>query len=77
MNPKTTTTATFTITPVHQTGTMYNGARDDYIIQFSFSSATTVDISYTKLIAVIFPDSSAANYVLLGKDCTEAPGSSV
>lgn len=77
MNPKTTTTATFTLTPMHQTSTMYRGARDDYTIQFAFSSSASVDISYMKLIAVIFPVSSNADYVLLGQDCVEAPSSQV
>ncbi len=70
MNPKTTTTASFSMTPVHQTGgTMYKGTRDDYTFQFAFSSTASVDISYTKLIAIIFPTSGTANFALLGKDC--------
>ncbi len=70
MNPKTTATASFSMTPVHQTGgTMYKGTRDDYTFQFAFSSTASVDISYTKLIAIIFPTSGTANFALLGKDC--------
>jgi hypothetical protein len=57
------------MTPIHQTTTMYNGARDDYTFDFTYSSSASVDISYMKLIAIIFPDSSTANFVLLGKDC--------
>jgi hypothetical protein len=56
---------------------MYNGVRDDYAIRFRFSSSSNVDISYMKLIAIIFPHSSNANFVLLGRDCVEGPGSEV
>lgn len=69
MAPKQTTTASFTFTPIHQAGTMYKGARDDYTIQFAFSSTSSVDISYMKLIAVILPASANADYVILGRDC--------
>lgn len=65
------------MTPIHQAGAMYNGARDDYTIEFSYSSTASVDISYMKLIAIIFPASSTANFVLMGQDCVEAPTSSV
>jgi hypothetical protein len=56
---------------------MYNGVRDDYTIRFRFSSSSNVDISYMKLIAIIFPSSGTANFVLLGRDCVESPGSEV
>lgn len=75
MNPKTTGTATFTMTPV--SGTLFNGARDDYTIEFTYSSSASVDISYMKLIAIIFPHPSTADFVLLGQDCVEGITSSI
>lgn len=65
------------MTPVHQTGTMYNGARDDYTFDFTYSTTASVDISYMKLIAIVFPSSGTADFVLLGKDCVEAPSSTI
>lgn len=65
------------MTALHNTGTMYKGSRDDYTFTFSFANTATVDISYTKLIALIMPHSSNANYQLLGEDCYEAPSSNV
>ena len=56
---------------------MYRGSRDDYRISFAFSTSSTVDISYMKLIAFIFPTSSNADYQILGKDCVEDPTSQI
>jgi hypothetical protein len=75
LNPKTSGSATFTMTPV--SGNLYNGARDDYTIEFTYSSTASVDISYMKLIAIIFPDPSTADFVLLGQDCVEGITSSI
>ena len=68
-NPKTTATASFTMTPVNQVGTMYNGARDDYTFDFTYSTSSTTDISLAKLIAIVLPSSGNADFVILGKDC--------
>lgn len=50
-----TSSPTFTMTPIYQTPTMYQGARDDYKFSIIFDTSGTVDISYMKLIAIIFP----------------------
>lgn len=65
------------MTPVHQTTTQYAGARDDYTFEIIYSSSATNDISYMKKVAIIFPwsGSESIDYVLLGQDCVEAPGS--
>lgn len=67
------------MTPIHQTGTKYRGARDDYKFEFVFSSSgsSSVDITYMKLIALIFPVSGNSDFTLLGEDCVEAPTSDV
>lgn len=44
------------MTAVHQNAPRYIGARDDYTFEIIYSSSINVDISYMKLIAIIFPD---------------------
>lgn len=73
--PKTAATPTLTFTPVHQT-TKYGGSRDDYAITFTYSSSATVDVSFTQLIAFIFPTSSI-DYAFPEADCVESPSSQV
>ena len=77
--PKTSSNPTISITPIHQTGTKYRGARDDYKFEFVFSTTggSSVDITYMKLIALIFPASSSSDFSLIGEDCVEAPTSDV
>jgi hypothetical protein len=47
------------LTAIHQSP-KYLGSRDDYTITFTYSASASVDISFTKLIAVIFP--ASVNY---------------
>lgn len=77
--PKVASGPTFTMTPVHQTGTQYAGARDDYTFEIVYSSTASNDISYMKKIAIIFPNpaSEGIDFVLVGQDCVEATGSEV
>jgi hypothetical protein len=65
------------MTAVHQTGTQIAGARDDYTFEIIYSSTASVDISYMKRIAIIFPNSASEgiDFVLVGQDCVEATGS--
>lgn len=55
-DPKRSADPTFSMTAIHQSP-KYTGSRDDYTFTFTFSSSATVDISFTKLIAVMFPAS--------------------
>ena len=77
LNPKTSSTDSFTITAIHEGSSLKKGTRDDYRISFKFSTSATIDISYMKLIAVIFPTSGNADYSILGEDCVEDPSSEV
>jgi len=56
-----------TLTPVHQSATKYAGSRDDYIITFTFTSAATIDLSFTKMVAFIFP--TGIDYDFPESDC--------
>ncbi len=63
----------FTMTPVTQT-TKYAGVRDDYIFDITYNNGdTAIDVSYTQLIAIIFP--SNVDYVVYKSDCFEGAGS--
>ena len=66
-SPKTSSNPTFSMTAIHQTSTKYRGARDDYKFEIVFSTTggSSVDIRYTKLIALIFP-SSSSDFSILG-----------
>ncbi len=59
------------MTAIHQTGTKYRGARDDYKFEivFSTSGGSSIDITYMKLIALIFPTTSQSDFSLIGEDC--------
>jgi hypothetical protein len=57
------------MTPLHSSSPKYLGSRDDYIFEIIYSTASLVDISYTKLIAIIIPNSNSINFVLKGQDC--------
>lgn len=74
-SPKTTTTSSLTFTAVHQS-TQYGGARDDYVITFTYSSSATVDVSFTQLIAFIFPTSSI-DFAFPESDCLEHTSSQI
>ena len=77
LNPKTSSTDTFDIVAIHEGGSLLKGTRDDYRISFTFSTSASDDITYMKLIAVVFPTSGQADYLLLGQDCVEDPSSEV
>lgn len=54
--PKTAASPSLTFTAIHQS-IIYAGSRDDYTITFAYSSSATVDVSFTQMIAFIFPSS--------------------
>jgi hypothetical protein len=58
------------------TPTMYAGSRDDYTITFAYSNSATVDLSFTQLVAFIFPTWSY-DYAFPESDCVESPSSQV
>ena len=69
----------FTMTALYENSPRYLGSRDDYLFEIVYSTSS-VDISYMKLIAIIFPDPSYVegnNFDLIGQDCVEAVGSEV
>jgi hypothetical protein len=66
-SPKTSSTASMSITSVHQGGTWYTGVRDDYTFTFTYSSSVNDDLRFVKKIAIIFP--AYIDYVLLESDC--------
>lgn len=65
-NPKRSGDPTFSLTAIHQ-NPKYTGSRDDYTITFTYSSTASIDISFTKLIAVVFP--SGVDYSFYQSDC--------
>jgi hypothetical protein len=68
---------TLTLTAMHQTGTQYTGSRDDYTISFVFNTVgSTIDVSFTQLVAFIFPTWSY-NYAFPESDCVEGPSSQI
>jgi hypothetical protein len=73
--PKSSASTSLTLTPIHQTATQYAGSRDDYTITFTYSSSATVDLSFTQMIAFIFPTS--IDYSFPESDCVESPSSQV
>lgn len=74
-NPKTTATSALTFTAVQQSP-QYGGSRDDYIITFTYSSSATVDVSFTQLIAFIFPTGSV-DFTFPESDCLEDTSSQI
>jgi hypothetical protein len=66
-SPKVVSNPTFSLTPIHNTVTQYAGSRDDYTITFTYTNTATVDISFTQLIAVIFP--TGIDYDFPESDC--------
>lgn len=75
--PKRSGSPSLTLTPIHQTGTMYAGSRDDYTITFTYNTAgSTIDLSFTQLIAFIFP-TWLVDYAFPETDCVESPSSQV
>lgn len=63
--PKTPSSPSLTIIPIHNSA-KYKGTRDDLKIEFTFdTSSSSDDLSYVKLIAFIFP----TYFSLKGKDC--------
>lgn len=73
--PKQISGPSFSLTPIHQTTTQYAGSRDDYTITFTYTSSASVDLSFTQLVAVVFP--SGIDYVFSESDCVESPSSTV
>jgi hypothetical protein len=67
-SPKIGTSPTFLMTALHQT-TRYLGSRDDYTFEITYSTASLIDVSYTRLIAIIIPNSNSIDFVLRGQDC--------
>lgn len=56
--PKRSSNPTFTLTAMQQTGARYAGSRDDYTITFVYNTVgSTIDVSFTQQVAVIFPSS--------------------
>lgn len=62
---------------MHQTTTQYAGSRDDYTITFTYNpGSANVDLSFTQLVAFIFPTWSY-DYAFPESDCVESPTSQV
>jgi hypothetical protein len=54
---------------MHQNTTMYTGSRDDYTITFVYNTVgATIDVSFTQLVAFIFPTWSY-DYSFPESDC--------
>lgn len=64
--PKIPSSPSLTFAPVHES-TIYAGVRDDYTITFTYTTSASVDISYTQLIAFIFP--SGIDFAYPESDC--------